>query len=183
MNCMSDNTAPTPRASQLKDSRKSIGRFLRPALLLALLLVLVSATRNPAQRGGGGGGLGGGALGGNGGFGDPNNPSLDQDTLNQGRNMTTDREDPIRQERRLKAANADRQKSMVEDTNRLLKLTTELNAEVNGGHSQVLNADQLRKVAEIEKLAHNVREKMTTSVGAQSPIMQPVPYQFPNMRY
>jgi hypothetical protein len=71
---------------------------------------------------------------------------------------------PVEEERRLKALNALRQKSLVEDTNKLLKLAAELNAEVSGEHPDTLTAEQLRKLAEIEKLAHGVKEKMSTSV-------------------
>lgn len=76
--------------------------------------------------------------------------------------------------RRLKAINAQRQKSIVEDTNRLLRLTADLNTEVNsevkGEHPKQLNADQLRRLAEIEKLAKSVREKMSDAVGSTPPM-------------
>ncbi len=61
----------------------------------------------------------------------------------------------------LARMNADRQKSMVADANKLLKLTQRLNAEVNGAHASALTQDQLRQVREIEKLAHKVREEMS----------------------
>jgi hypothetical protein len=79
----------------------------------------------------------------------------------------------LAQEKRFKALNAQRQKSMVEDTNKLLKLTTELNAVVNSEHARTLNADELRTVAEIEKLARSVREKMSTAAGPAQDMMQP----------
>jgi len=72
--------------------------------------------------------------------------------------------DPVEQEKRLKALNAERQKSMVADTNKLVKLAGELNTELAGAHPESLNPEQLRKVAEIEKLAHNIKEKMSMSV-------------------
>jgi hypothetical protein len=83
--------------------------------------------------------------------------------------------DDIDQEKRLRALNADRQKSMVSDTNKLLKLANELNAEVSTANSQSLTPAQLHKLGQIEKLAHNVKEKMSTSVR---PIFQqqPVPF-------
>jgi hypothetical protein len=71
---------------------------------------------------------------------------------------------PVEQEKRLRALNALRQKSLVEDTNKLLKLAAELNAEVSSAHPDELTLDQIHKLAEIEKLAHSVKEKMATSV-------------------
>jgi len=65
----------------------------------------------------------------------------------------------------------------VNDTNKLLRLVNELNAEIARTEPSVLTADQLRKLAEIEKLARNVKEKMATSVrGTQAfePPFQPV---------
>jgi len=71
---------------------------------------------------------------------------------------------PSDNERLLRALNADRQKSMVSDTNKLLRLVNELNAEIARANTGSLTEAQLRKVGEIEKLAHNVKDKMSTSV-------------------
>jgi hypothetical protein len=166
MTYASNNSIPIPVAC----------RLLRPAILLALLLVCFFTPHFEAQRGGGGGGggiNGGGSNGGggNGGYAIPS--PMDQEPLYQGRGMAPGGEDPIMHERRMKALNAERQKSMINDTNKLLKLTTELNAEVNGDHPEPLNSDQLRKVAEIEKLAKSVRDKMSTPVGGASPMLMP----------
>ena len=76
--------------------------------------------------------------------------------------------------KRLKAMNAQRQKTMVEDTDKLLKLTADLNMEVNHEHPKQLNADQLRRLAEIEKLAKNVREKMSDAIGPIQAVPMPV---------
>jgi len=73
--------------------------------------------------------------------------------------------DPIEAQVRLRALNTLRQKSLVSDTDKLLKLTIELNAEITAAHPDSLTANQLRKLGEIEKLAHSVKEKMGTSVG------------------
>jgi hypothetical protein len=85
----------------------------------------------------------------------------------------------IQNEKLLRALNADRQKSLVSDTNKLLRLVNELNAEIARTNPVSLNPAQLHKVAEIEKLAHNVKEKMSTSVRgtpAFSAPFQPVHY-------
>ena len=70
----------------------------------------------------------------------------------------------LENERLLRALNADRQKSLVSDTNKLLRLVNELNAEIARANTGSLTPSQVRRVAEIEKLAHNVKEKMSTSV-------------------
>ena len=72
--------------------------------------------------------------------------------------------DLIRQEQQLRALNAERQKSMVSDAGKLLKLAHELDAEISSANPGTLNADQLRKLAEIEKLARSVKDKMTNPV-------------------
>jgi hypothetical protein len=67
-------------------------------------------------------------------------------------------------DRFLRARNADRQKSLVADTNKLLRLVNELNSEVARANTGSLTPEQIRMVAEIEKLARNVKDKMSTSV-------------------
>lgn len=72
--------------------------------------------------------------------------------------------DPVEQEKRLRALNAERQKSLVADTNKLLKLARELADEVDHTNPDTFTPAQLRKVADIEKLAHSIKDKMSTSV-------------------
>jgi len=72
--------------------------------------------------------------------------------------------DPIQEVRWLRGLNVERQKEMVSDTNKLLKLARELNAEISSSNSDSLTPAQLRKVGEIEKLARSVKEKMSTSI-------------------
>ncbi len=80
------------------------------------------------------------------------------------------------EEKRLRALNAERQKSMVSDTNKLLKLADELNAEISSTNSESLTRAQLHKLGEIEKLAHGVKDKMSTSVRPmyQQPPLPPM---------
>jgi hypothetical protein len=72
--------------------------------------------------------------------------------------------DPVLREKQLRALNAERQKELIADTNKLLKLAQDLNGEIGKANSVSLTPDQLRTIAEIEKLAHSVKEKMSTSV-------------------
>jgi hypothetical protein len=77
------------------------------------------------------------------------------------------------QEERLRALNRERQKSLVSDTNKLLKLATEFDMEVKNAGGESLNSSEMRKLATIEKLAHNVKDKMTYSISAPSVIQPP----------
>jgi hypothetical protein len=70
------------------------------------------------------------------------------------------------EEARLRALNDDRQKKLVADTEKLLSLAAELNAELRGANFAALTPAQAHKVHEIEKLARSVKEKMSTSVKA-----------------
>lgn len=54
----------------------------------------------------------------------------------------------------------ERRKRLMADTARLVALTHELQAEVDNTSRDVLSLDVIRKAAEIEKLAHDVRERM-----------------------
>jgi hypothetical protein len=83
--------------------------------------------------------------------------------------------DPVMVARRSLALNIQRQKQMVADTDKLLKLARELNAEVAAQNSTSLTLDELHKVAEIEKLARNVRERMTDGTGQPSPSLPSPP--------
>jgi hypothetical protein len=83
-------------------------------------------------------------------------------------------------ERRIRALNNERQKQMVSDTDKLLKLARELNEEVARANTGALTMDELHKIADIEKLARSVRQRMTESVGEpQTNMPPPAPMVFP----
>ncbi len=79
----------------------------------------------------------------------------------------------IENEKRLRALNADRQKSLVSDAAKLLKLAQQLNAELAQSPADELTPAQVRKMAEIEKLARSVKAKMSTSVRGLAPSETP----------
>ncbi|HMG85300.1 MAG TPA: hypothetical protein VK574_06130 [Terracidiphilus sp.] len=81
---------------------------------------------------------------------------------------------PIWGEKRLRAMNVERHKSVVSDTDKLLKLARQLDAEIASNSTDELTDQELHKVAEIEKLAHNVKAKMAQSFG-DSPGFRPAP--------
>jgi hypothetical protein len=80
--------------------------------------------------------------------------------------------DPSSEAKRMKALNADRHKSMVSDTEKLVKLARQLNAEVASDPKEGLTPEEVQKLAAIEKLAHNVKTKMAQSFGG-GPEFQP----------
>ena len=59
-----------------------------------------------------------------------------------------------------KKANLDRQAALKNDTDKLVKLAGELKDYVDKSNANVLSLEVLKKAEEIEKLAHNVKEKM-----------------------
>ena len=59
-----------------------------------------------------------------------------------------------------RARNAERQKQLVADTQKLVALATELQDEVNKSTKDMLSLDVVRKADEIDKLAKTVRDKM-----------------------
>ena len=68
------------------------------------------------------------------------------------------------QERLLRDWNAARQKELVSDTAKLLRLAGDLNAEVCDDRADTPVPIQLHQLETIEKLARSVKEKMSTSV-------------------
>jgi hypothetical protein len=83
-------------------------------------------------------------------------------------------DDPVLLAKRMRAINDDRQRRIVSDTARLLKLAGELNAEIAREKPDLLTPDELQKVAEIEKLARSVKEKMTYTEGDNPALSKPI---------
>jgi hypothetical protein len=65
----------------------------------------------------------------------------------------------------FEAANAERKKQIADDSAKLLKLATDLKTEVDKTSKDTLSLNVIRKADEIERLAHNVKEKMKLTVG------------------
>jgi DNA topoisomerase VI subunit B len=68
-------------------------------------------------------------------------------------------------QKRLEMLNVLRQKEMTSDTAKLVALANEVKTETEKNGKDTLSVLELRKVEQIEKLAHTVREKMKASVG------------------
>jgi len=66
----------------------------------------------------------------------------------------------------FQAANIERKRQLAEDSALLLKLAEELNTEVAKASTDTLSPTEMRKIEDIERLAHNVQQKMKLTVGA-----------------
>ena len=64
------------------------------------------------------------------------------------------------------AANAERKRQINEDSVLLLKLANELKLETEKTSEDELSVSDLRKIEDIERLAHSVQQKMKLTIGA-----------------
>jgi hypothetical protein len=70
-------------------------------------------------------------------------------------------EQELRMRRELaKKLNQQRQETLKRDTDKLLKLTTELKQYVDNSNENLLSVDVVKRAEEIEKLARSVKDKM-----------------------
>jgi hypothetical protein len=87
--------------------------------------------------------------------------------------------DRVDTERQRIAINVARQKQIVSDSDKLLKLTKELNDEVAAGNTGDWSFDEMEKIAKIEKLARNVKTRMLDTAdqpAAALPASSPAVY-------
>jgi hypothetical protein len=82
-------------------------------------------------------------------------------------------EDPAMAARQLRSLSIERQRSMASDTEKLLKLAQEVKSEVDKSNSDPLTPVELRKIGEIEKLARDVRQKMSISYVGNPVYVEP----------
>jgi hypothetical protein len=74
-----------------------------------------------------------------------------------------DPHDPMaatREAGRVRAMANERQKKMIDDTTRLLQLATELKSDVDKTNKEEMSLEVIRKADEIERLAHDVKQRM-----------------------
>ncbi len=64
------------------------------------------------------------------------------------------------QRKQEKLRQDERQKRLVLDSDKLLSLATQLHEDVAKTDKNILSVDVIRRAEEIEKLAHNVKERM-----------------------
>jgi hypothetical protein len=67
---------------------------------------------------------------------------------------------PGTQQQLERSRQSERQKRMIADTNRLLALAAQLRSDSDKANRDTATVEDVRKVEEIEKLAHNVKERM-----------------------
>ena len=104
------------------------------------------------SNGSSGGGYGTGQNGTTGGLGRiGNNNPLAEDTPQNQQQM---------EQQQRRARNAERQKQLIADTQKLVALATELQGEVDKSTKDMLSLDVVRKADEIDKLARSVRDRM-----------------------
>ncbi|HUD57115.1 MAG TPA: hypothetical protein VMR02_17920 [Terracidiphilus sp.] len=144
-------------AHELSPERKSAGLFRKPvrgALVLFAIFVLGSLAAEPAGQ-------------------QPVPNQMNRQSRNPFDGFGGN--DPLLTARQMRALNADRQKSLVSDTDKLLKLAQELNSEIETGNPNMLTQVQLRKIADIERLARSVKQKMSISFVDGPQFQEPVP--------
>ncbi|MDE3187698.1 MAG: hypothetical protein KGM96_09275 [Acidobacteriota bacterium] len=101
----------------------------------------------------------------------PPSPNPDKPYLRPEANRLPDVNDQMEmREQQMKqqsyeAANAARQKQLADDSAKLLALAVALKAEVDKTNKDTLSLSVIRKADAIEKLAHNVKEKMKLTIG------------------
>jgi hypothetical protein len=104
---------------------------------------------------------------------DPKPPDLGRPSRHTGTDIAVTGRDNFHNVKLLGRLNAERQKSMVSDADKLLRLAQELNAELARGDGGAPTPQQAHKAAEIEKLARNVREKMSYAAGMSIELNSP----------
>ena len=72
--------------------------------------------------------------------------------------------DPALEQQRIQQMKIERHAEVISNTNKLLKLTKQLNAEVEKSHANSLDKKQLKSLSKIEKLARNIKQTMNTPI-------------------
>ncbi|WP_263355321.1 hypothetical protein [Acidicapsa acidisoli] len=68
-------------------------------------------------------------------------------------------------QKRFEQLNLQRHKEMTSDTEKLLALANQLKTAADKNSKDLLSMESVREAEQIEKLAHNVRQKMKASVS------------------
>jgi hypothetical protein len=138
----------------LKTASKSNLSWLRPSGLLLGCALLLCAGLTPLT-----------------GSAQSNGPNIDKPYLLPEANRLPDanqqmkmRDTQVKQQS-FDAANTERKKQLSDDSSKLLTLAMALKAEVDKTNKDMLSLNVIRKADEIEKLAHDVKEKMKVTVG------------------
>jgi hypothetical protein len=87
-------------------------------------------------------------------------PSQQQQDLGMPGRRNRELADALHTQQMARMRNEDRQKRLVTDADKLLALATDLKVQVDQSTTESLSVDTLKKIDEIEKLAHSVKERM-----------------------
>ncbi len=80
-------------------------------------------------------------------------------------NAVMEMRDQQQKKANFQSANAERKRQIADDSARLLKLASDLKAEVDKTSKDTLSLGVIRKAEEIEKLARSVKEKMKLTMS------------------
>lgn len=83
--------------------------------------------------------------------------------------------DPSMEQHRQRLLNADRQKALVADADKLLKMVSKFNAEIDAANPDTLTPAQSRTLGEIQKLAHSVKTRMSEPTYGAPVFTEPPP--------
>lgn len=79
------------------------------------------------------------------------------------------------EQHRQRLLNADRQKALAADADKLLKLVSKFNAEIDAATPVTFTPAQLRTLGEIQKLAHSVKTRMSEPLYGTPVFPEPPP--------
>jgi hypothetical protein len=105
-------------------------------------------------------------------------PLLDPTQMNTrfpDKTVNIDHQDETQDMRRMRLLNTARQKAMISDAEKLVTLARDLNAGIGADGTPLSDSQRMRMAADIEKLAHSVKEKMSYVVGTPSLTRTPSP--------
>ncbi len=100
----------------------------------------------------------------------PNAGSMSRQSMSDG----AERIDPVEMARRQQVQKAEIRQSIAADSTRLVHLAQELSDQIRQEHPETLTQAELKKYAEIGKLAHRLKSEMKT-YGTAAPQIQPLP--------
>ena len=108
-------------------------------------------------------------------FTSPNAGSMSHESMSDG----AGRIDPIEASRRRQVQRLEIRQSIAEDSTKLVQLAQELSEQISHNHPDSLTQTELKKYAEIGKLAHKLKSEMKNH-GTAEPQIQPLPGLVPN---
>jgi hypothetical protein len=106
-----------------------------------------------------------------------NNPIADPTQLRTrfpDKTVTIDQQNETQDMHRMHLLNTARQKALVSDAEKLLALARELNAGIGGDGNALSASQRMRMAADIEKLAHSIKEKMSYTEGSPTAPKAPI---------